>query len=93
MATLNRREKFQAMGSKGGSSERAQKTRTYPLRKVIEDGIGLDPNRPHTDVDALECGHFLTGAEDIIGRRYPARRRCSKCARAALSEKGKTHER
>jgi hypothetical protein len=83
MATLNRREKFQSMGYRGATSERARKTRTYPLRKVLDDGIGLDPDRPNADVDALECGHFLSGAEDIIGRRYPARRRCHKCAKEA----------
>lgn len=82
MATLNRREKFQAMGRHGGTSERAQKTRTYPLVKVLDSGVGLDPGRPYMDVDALECGHFLAGAEDIIGRRWPARRRCRKCANA-----------
>lgn len=81
MATLNRREKFQAMGRNGGKSRRAAQTRTYPLRKVILDGQGIWPEHPARDTDALECGHFLGGAEDIIGRRYPARRRCYKCAK------------
>jgi hypothetical protein len=51
-----------------------------PLVTVLQAGIGWDPERPHTDVDLLACGHALTGARDRIGRRYPARRRCYKCA-------------
>lgn len=57
----------------------AKKVAQYPLRKVIDSGIGADPERPHGDVDVLECGHSLTGAKDLIGRRYPAHRRCRKC--------------
>lgn len=55
--------------------------RSGPLKVVIATGEGWDSERPRTDVDLLECGHALTGAEDRIGRRYPARRRCWKCAK------------
>lgn len=51
----------------------------YPLRKVTDSGIGADPERPHFDVDVLECGHVLSGARDLIGRRWPGSRRCWKC--------------
>lgn len=51
----------------------------YPLRKVLDAGVGADPSRPLGDVDVLECGHVLRGAKDLIGRRWPARRRCVKC--------------
>lgn len=51
----------------------------YPLRRVIDSGIGLSPEFPNLDVDALECGHYLSGAQDLVGRRYPGRRRCYKC--------------
>lgn len=64
------------------SAQRAQNARDaarYPLRKVVDWGRERDPEFPHRDVDVLECGHILSGATDLVGRRYPARRRCPKC--------------
>lgn len=52
-----------------------------PLRCVIDQGEGADPARPWADVDVLECGHSLIGATDLVGRRYPSRRRCWKCGK------------
>lgn len=60
-------------------SVNAKKVMRYPLRTVVDWGIGRDPERPHSDVDVLECGHILRGATDLVGRRWPARRRCWKC--------------
>jgi hypothetical protein len=57
----------------------ARRAARYPLRKVVEAGIGADPERPYADVDVLECGHVLSGASDMVGRRYPERRRCHRC--------------
>ena len=60
-------------------SVNAKRAARYPLRKVVEAGVGADPDRPYADVDVLECGHTLTGAEDLVGRYWPSRRRCRKC--------------
>ena len=69
----------------GPSSEQrsanAKAAAAHPLRKVVDWGVGADLSRPNSDVDVLECGHVLTGATDLIGRRYPARRRCWKCTK------------
>lgn len=61
----------------GGGLNRSPKnngSQNGPLRKVIAirtiDGV---------EYDDLECGHRLIPAQDIIGRRCPARRRCRKC--------------
>jgi hypothetical protein len=50
-----------------------------PLVTVLQASSGGTPERPHTDVDLLACGHALTGARDRIAGD-PARRRCYKCA-------------
>jgi hypothetical protein len=60
-------------------SANAKAAARYPLRAVVEQGVGADPERPYADVDVLECGHTLSGATDLVGRRYPAKRRCFKC--------------
>ena len=66
--------------------QRAAKSRevgSRPLRRVVVAGVGwgVEAGRSeHADVDVLECGHVLSGAKDLIGRRWPARRRCLKCA-------------
>lgn len=64
----------------------AKKAAAHPLRQVVDYGVGADPERPYGDVDVLECGHTLTGARDMVGRRYPDRRRCWKCTRDAAPE-------
>lgn len=66
--------------------QRAQKSRevgSRPLRRVVAAGVawGVEAGRSeHADVDVLECGHVLSGAKDLIGRRWLARRRRLKCA-------------
>lgn len=58
----------------------ARRAAEAPLRAVVASGTGLDAEYPHGDRDVCECGHILRAASDLIGRRYPARRRCKKCA-------------
>lgn len=56
----------------GGRAAAQSPSRTYPLRKVVGHDEAMDE---------LDCGHILAGASDIMGRRYPDRRRCFKCAK------------
>jgi hypothetical protein len=68
-------------------SEAARATNRYPLRAVVDDAYpehvlvrsGLNDDFILRAV-LLECGHVLPQARDMIGVRYPARRRCRKCA-------------
>lgn len=52
--------------------------RSYPLRKVVERGRN---DAWDFSKDYLECGHILPTPVDIIGERYPEKRRCHKCAK------------
>lgn len=83
---MSRREKFQSMGYRGGTSRKAAQTRRYPLRKVVDEfaheTIEVGASTLEIERVELECGHKLSPPNDIIGRRYPARMRCRHCYRA-----------
>lgn len=57
--------------------------RSYPLRKVVERGRD---NELDFSKDYLECGHILPTPVDIIGERYPDKRRCHKCAKNKVAD-------
>jgi hypothetical protein len=78
VSSSERKRRFASMGRKG--AERAAKTRSYPLRKVVNEHAEFEPGVPAYE---LECGHKLHPPEDLIGRRYPARMRCAECFRAS----------
>ena len=66
-------------------------TRKYPLVKVSER-VFFNPKENINGVtcigwmDYLECGHILRTPQDIIGLRYPEKRRCYKCAKGKIRE-------
>lgn len=95
MSGSQRKRHLKRMGSKGG--QRAKKTNSYPLRRVVnhhaqetveipEGGVGPFKQSFTREAVELECGHLLSPPTHLMGRRYPARMRCWKCAKAAPSE-------
>jgi hypothetical protein len=77
-------------GQAGAEASARSPKKHWPLRKVV--GSVLVETQP--DVlpgckfrrEALECGHLVPQAKDLIGDRYPARRRCRECAAAEATE-------
>jgi|ERR1700685_3558789 hypothetical protein len=73
-------------GYAGAQASVASPKRKWPLRAVVgqtrvEIVPGFDVHR-----EVLECGHTIGQAKDMIGDRYPARRRCGKCYRGVPPE-------
>lgn len=67
----------------GGEAAARSPKLKWPLRAVVggkhvEVVPGVEVWR-----DELECGHLIRIATDMIGERYPARRRCGECYREA----------
>jgi hypothetical protein len=69
--------------SAGAKASAQSPKRAWPLRRVV--------GQVHVEVfpgvkafrEELECGHLIGQAKDMIGERYPARRRCGKCNQGA----------
>lgn len=75
------KERFQRMGYRGATSARARKTRTYPLRKVVDEHATKEVAGYTIYCWELECGHKVHPPGDLIGPRYPERMRCAQCAK------------
>lgn len=54
--------------------------RTVIARRLWPVTVGASGNSYNLPSDLLECGHRLGVASDMVGDRYPDRRRCRKCA-------------
>lgn len=52
-----------------------------PAKKIVNSGVGINPEFPLVLFELLECGHLQRPVEDMIGRTNAARRRCKKCRR------------
>lgn len=82
MSNLSR---YSSKGPHRGATKRRSEVASYPLRKVLDDAY---PKKVESrfgpdfliTMTLVECGHLLSAASDFIGRRFPARRRCRKCA-------------
>lgn len=83
---MSRRERFASMGYQGGTSQRANRTRRYPLRKVIDEHATKEVEGYKLVCWELECGHKVSPPTDIIGPRYPSRMRCRRCFEEANSD-------
>ena len=70
-------------GGGPGRSGGKGRQRTGPLRKIVNSGVGVNPEYPHSFYELLECGHLQLPVEDLIGRTNAERRRCRKCKRGA----------
>lgn len=75
----------------GGSAAAMSPKRKWPLRRVIEDvWVEVPPLLPAGSPfkvrrQKLECGHLIGIPTDMLGERYPERRRCGKCYSESLS--------
>lgn len=83
MATQTRHEKFASMGYRGATSRKAQATRTYPLRRVVDEAATKEVAGYTVRCWELKCGHKVRPPKDLIGPRYPSRMRCAQCAKEA----------
>jgi hypothetical protein len=68
----------------GGIAAATSPTRKYPLRKIVGETMErIEGTTVEVRRQVLECGHTIAVPSDMIGERYPARRRCRKCFREA----------
>lgn len=61
----------------GGPRPRSNGSQNGPLRKIE----GRILNAQGAPRDLLECGHEVLPARDLMGERFPVRRRCKECKR------------
>jgi hypothetical protein len=79
----------QRRASAGGRASANAPSRKWPLRKIVAETMKEVAPGVSVPRDVLECGHMVPPAHDMIGRTYPASRRCRRCyeAEAQTNEK------